>query len=317
MCRYVLLLAIITLTLSTNVSAQPATPEAAVNLFKNALKKTGNGDFDGAIEDYTRAIVLSSRIDASKYNGNRSGNSFAGADDASADNVSIVDPFTASAYTNRGVARYQKGDLEGALADLDLAIRMRPSLATAYLNRAAVHRAVGNLEAALKDLDRANALQKDFFEALSNRGSVRYDLGDTQGALSDLNRAIDLNDRVAEPFYQRGYVYLGLKNFDASMADFERAIKLAPNMAWAYQGRGTVLMCKGQMERAIESFDQAISLDPRLSWAYFNRAVSKIYLGQDPQADVAECLKLRPDLKSELETRLDLAKHLRRIARQD
>jgi tetratricopeptide (TPR) repeat protein len=71
------------------------------------------------------------------------------------------------------------------------------------------------------------------------------------------------------------------------------------------------------MERAIENFDQVIALDPTLAWAYFNRAVSKVYLGQDAQPDVAECLKLRPDLKTQLEQRLDLAEHLRRIARQD
>ena len=317
MCRYALLIAIIALTLSANVSAQPQTPEAAVNLFKNALKRTGNGDLDGAIEDYTRAIVLTSRIDVSKVNGNRSGNSFAGANEASSDNVTIVDPFTATIYSNRGLTRYKKGDIEGALADLDQAIRMRPTLATAYLNRAAVQRANGNPTAALKDLDRAIVLQKDFFEALSNRGSVRYDLGDSQGALVDLNRAIALNDRVAEPFYQRGYVYIGLKEFDAAIADFERAIKLAPDFAWAYQGRGTAWMSKGYMERAIESFDQAIANNPKLAWAYFNRAVSKVYLGLEPDSDVDECLKLRPDLKAQLDKHLDLAKQLRRIARQD
>ena len=140
MRRYALLIAIIALTLSSNVSAQQQTPEAAVNLFKNALKKTGNGDLDGAIEDYTRAIVLSSRIDATKYSGSRAGNSFSGNDGAS-DKVTVVDPFTANAYTNRGLARYKKGDIDGAIADLDEAIRIRPGLATAYLNRAAVQRA--------------------------------------------------------------------------------------------------------------------------------------------------------------------------------
>lgn len=88
-------------------------------------------------------------------------------------------------------------------------------------------------------------------------------------------------------------------------------------MAWAYQGRGTAWMYKGDMERAIESFDEAIAHDPAMAWAYFNRAVSKVYLGQDPQTDVTECVKLRPDLKPQLDQRLGLAKALRRIARQD
>ncbi|HEU4712020.1 MAG TPA: tetratricopeptide repeat protein [Pyrinomonadaceae bacterium] len=232
MRRYALYLGVLALILSSSVSAQPQTPEAAVNHFKNALKKTGNSDFDGAIEEYTRAIVLSSRLDASARPKNQ-GNSFTG--DAAGDpgdNVTIVDPFTANAYSNRGLARYRTGDLEGAIADLDQAIRIRPTLAIAYLNRAAVKRAVGESDAAMKDLDRAVALKSDFFEALSNRGSLRHDLGDPQGALVDLNRAIELNDRVAETFYQRGYVYLGLKQFDTAIANFDRALRLDANLAW-------------------------------------------------------------------------------------
>src|SRR6476619_7802651 len=125
MRRYATPFALVFLLLPITVYSQSRTPEAAVNLFKNALKKTGNGDLDGAIEDYTRAIVLSSRLDATKY-GSRSGNSFAGANESSG--VTVVDPFTANAYTNRGLARYKKGDIEGAIADLDEAIRIRPGL---------------------------------------------------------------------------------------------------------------------------------------------------------------------------------------------
>ncbi|HEX2270857.1 MAG TPA: hypothetical protein VHH35_15035, partial [Pyrinomonadaceae bacterium] len=114
-------------------------------------------------------------------------------------------------------------------------------------------------------------------------------------------------------------VYLGLKEFDTAIVDFERAIKLDPKMAWAYQGRGTAWMYKGYMENAIENFDKAIAHDPTIAWAYFNRAVSKVYLGQEAQAntDVVECLKLRPDLKSQLDHRIELARHLRRIAKPD
>ena len=60
MRRYAILFALVSLLLPATAFAQGRTPEAALNHFKNALKKTGNGDFDGAIEDYTRAITLSS-----------------------------------------------------------------------------------------------------------------------------------------------------------------------------------------------------------------------------------------------------------------
>src|SRR5687767_8347213 len=154
MRRYALFFAVVVLALSFPVSNTAQTSEAAINNFKNAMKKAGNGDLDGAIEDYTRAITLSSRRDSGKSS-NRSGNAFTGGADASSDsNIVVVDPFIANAYSNRGLARYQKGDLEGALADLNPAIRIRPTLAVAYLNRAAVQRAQMETTAAIKDLDR-------------------------------------------------------------------------------------------------------------------------------------------------------------------
>src|SRR5688572_10081132 len=249
MRHYVLFFAVVALTLSIPFSNAAQTSEAAVNNFKNSLKKAGNGDLDGAIEDHQRPITLSSRLDIGKANTTRSGNSFGRGGEASGEsNIVIVGPFIGDAYSNRGLARYQKGDLEGALADLNQAIRIRPTLAVAYLNRAAVQRAQMETMAAIKDLDRAISLDKKMFQAFSNRGSLRLDLEDYQGALADLNRAIELNDKIAEPFYHRGYVYLGLKDFDTAIVDFERAIKLAPNMAWAYQGLGTAWMFKGYME---------------------------------------------------------------------
>src|SRR5215203_6898687 len=107
MRRYAILFAVVSLLLPVTAFAQRQTPEAALNLFKNALKKTGNGDLDGAIEDYTRAITLSSRFDT---RGNSVSRSFAESSDSSSDDIRIVDPFTANAYNNRGLARFKKGD---------------------------------------------------------------------------------------------------------------------------------------------------------------------------------------------------------------
>ena len=144
------------------------------------------GDFDGAIEDYTRAITLSSTFTSGKKSDLRSSS------DNSIEDITVVDAFTANAYTNRGLARFKKGDFAGAVADYTEALRIRPGLAVAYLNRAAALRASGDTEAAIKDLDKAIAIKKDFFHAYNNRGSLHLDRGEPEAALDDLNRAIEL-----------------------------------------------------------------------------------------------------------------------------
>jgi tetratricopeptide (TPR) repeat protein len=313
MRRYAILFALVSLFLPLTVFAQ--TPEAAVNHFKNAIKKSGAGDLDGAIEDYTRAITLSSNFGTPKKGSTAVGNSFTGSADAPTEEITIVDPFTANAYSNRGLLRYQKGDYTGAIDDFNRALRIKPSLALAYLNRAAALNATGDPAAALKDLDKAIALDKDLFQAYNNRGMLNLDAGNHKAALADLNRAVELNDKVADTFYYRGTTQLALTNFDAAIADYDRAIKLDPTSAWGYQGRGTALMGKGVMLRAKDDFTRAIELNPKIAWAYFNRGLIWVFMGDESKAenDFAECLKLKPELKPELNRRVSLARALNRI----
>jgi len=93
------------------VSASAQTPNSAINHYRDGAAKVGKGDLDGAIEEYSRAIAISSRLAP------------VNSATAEANNVRVVDPFTANAYVNRGVARYRKGDFEGAKSDFDSALR--------------------------------------------------------------------------------------------------------------------------------------------------------------------------------------------------
>src|SRR5215216_1675872 len=91
MRRCALLFAVVSLWLPVTAFSQTRTPEAALNHFQNAVKKNNNGDLDGAIEDYTRAIRLSSHLDLRKSSQNNLANSFT---DYSAEAITVIDPFT-------------------------------------------------------------------------------------------------------------------------------------------------------------------------------------------------------------------------------
>jgi tetratricopeptide (TPR) repeat protein len=258
---------------------------------------------DGAIEEYSRAIALSSRLSPKA------------APDSEAARVTVVDPFTANAYANRGVARYRKGDFAGAKQDFDEALRIRPSLAQAYLNRAAAKHELGDTTGALADVDKAIASNPKMFDAYNNRGALRHDVGDLRGALADFEAAIKINPRSAESFYLRGYARIDVKDYSGAVTDFDQAIKLAPNTAaLAYQGRGTAWMFVGKLDQAIADFGEALSRDPNIVWAYFNRSLAFLVKGEEglAQADFERCIALRPELKADLEARSQLARDLHR-----
>jgi tetratricopeptide (TPR) repeat protein len=104
---------------------------------------------------------------------------------------------TASAYIERGAARFAKGEYERALADFDLAIGADPGHSGAYYNRAITRYRLNDYERDLADFNRAIQLDPRFVEAYVDRSGVRCLMGDLDGAISDSNRAIELNPRLA------------------------------------------------------------------------------------------------------------------------
>ena len=126
-CRIVLLLGLLALS-SLEVAAQ--TSRSTQECFKRGMARYEKGDYTGALDDYTRAIELSSRLGQPKPAGDwrtvadgRKASEF--------DGVRVLDPLTAQAYANRGLVRFRLGDYEGAVQDCNRALAIEPRLRTA------------------------------------------------------------------------------------------------------------------------------------------------------------------------------------------
>ncbi len=96
-----------------------------------------------------------------------------------------------SFYNNRGLARYDQGDLSNAIVDFDQAIILNPNDAIAYNNRGLARRAQGDLDDAIADFDQAIILNPDA-TAYNNRGSARKAQGDLDNAIADYQQYLDL-----------------------------------------------------------------------------------------------------------------------------
>ena len=68
-----------------------------------------------------------------------------------------LDPEDALAHYNRGVARAEKGDLEGGIEDFTQAIKFEPNNYSAFLNRGLAKRSNGDSDGAIADYTRAEA----------------------------------------------------------------------------------------------------------------------------------------------------------------
>ena len=132
----------------------------------------------------------------------------------------------ASTYIDRGIAKYQKRDLEGAMVDYNHAIELDPQSAIAYINR----------------------------------GNIKFAKGDLNGAMADYNHAIELNPKDSRAYNNRGLVEFRGGDLDGAIRQYNRAIELDPNYGLAYRNRGNAKRKKGDFNGAISDYNQAIKL---------------------------------------------------------
>ncbi|PSB04388.1 tetratricopeptide repeat-containing S1 family peptidase [Merismopedia glauca] len=212
----------------------------------------------------------------------------------------IIDlkPQNARAYINRGSARAQIKDYQGAIADFDAALKLNPKDALAYANRGAVRSDLGDTKGEIADYTQAIDLAPQVAIAYNNRGVAHYESGNKVQAEADLDKAIELDPNLPLAYNNRGMLRYYLKQYAAAAGDFSEAIRLDPQYAQAYNNRGLAIYNLGNKLGSTGDFSQAIALDPSLASAYYNRANVRSETGfkAGAIADFSKALQLDPQL---------------------
>jgi tetratricopeptide (TPR) repeat protein len=212
--------------------------------------------------------------------------------------VVAVEPMNYQARNNRAATRLDSGDADGALADADEALRLRPQYLRAYLTRGNARIAKGDTAGALADFDHFIAVNPRYANAYLVRGELRQSRGDRRGAIADFTVALQLNSRLAEAYFDRGNAYKAAGDLGAAIADYGRFIALHPASAGAYLARGNARQAGGDLRGAIADFTAALQLNPQLVDAHFNRGNARKAAGDlaGAVADYSAALELNPQL---------------------
>ena len=104
-----------------------------------------------------------------------------------------LNPNDAQAFTNRGYAWRNKGDMARALADYDQAIKLDPTAAAAFYNRGNTYHEKQEFDRAIADFDQAVKLQPNYALAYYNRGLALREKGDLDRAIADFGRVVQLD----------------------------------------------------------------------------------------------------------------------------
>ncbi len=200
-------------------------PDNAFGYYGLATSKFDDMDYDGAIEEYNKAIKIDSAYVDAYYNralAEKELEKF-GASLADFNKTILLNPKKYVAYSDRGNVKLIIEDTAGALSDYNSALKLNPEYSCAYYNRGNVKLNKIKYNEALADYTKAVELDKNYTDAYNNRGIVKYYLKDFSGSIKDYDKAIELNAKSAMTYKNRGLSKLALKDTTAACDDFYKA----------------------------------------------------------------------------------------------
>lgn len=228
--------------------------QSADDFARRAREKMDQGDFRGALEEYTNAIGLGSR--------------------------------RCELYSGRAAAWERIGKTSEAIQDLTRAIEIHPECYEAYFARGwlqlgpAVAGARRDFEAALqyaspvwkdwlpcmKLYDQTGGLVEDgpAARAAHERGAALYQKRDYRGAEAEFGEAIRLAPGVGAYWQNRGVCRRLSGRFREAVSDLTAAVKLDERNANAWRNLGLCRYGLLEWTAAVEAIEKAIELNPNL-----------------------------------------------------
>lgn len=185
------LLGLTAFTLGCSAQGKPGAAAAV-----SARARVREGDLEGALADYTKAIARN--------------------------------PRNADAYYQRSIVRGSLGDPEGALEDLTATLDLDSRHIPALYNRGVLRGGRGDLEGAFSDYSQVIELEPRHARAHANRGAVRKARGDLQGAISDFSKAISFEPAHAGTYESRAYARYEAGAWRDALADFRKRCDVSP-----------------------------------------------------------------------------------------
>ena len=203
-------------------------PECYMAYNNRGLEYYHKGDFDKAINDYSKVIEIKSTFPP--------------------------------IYNNRGIVYNDMGEYDKAINDYNIAIKLNSKFADAYYNRGNTLARKGEYNKAIDDYTKEIELDPNNATTYNNRGAIYDEEKIYDKAIADYTKAIELKPDYTIAYNNRGNIFSNEGLLDEAIADFSKIIELNPDNASSYNNRGVVYYQKGLIDKACNDFIKAADL---------------------------------------------------------
>lgn len=187
-------------------------------------------------------------------------------------------------YALRGYAYFQNKNFEMSVADYNEAIKINHDESSYYANRGIAYFMLNDFSKAIEDFSIGIKINRENPMFYFNRGNAKYQINDFSGAIADFDEAIKLNNKSFEYFANRGMAKMKVNDIEGAIKDYDESITIYDKNDNLYNERGNAKMIMRDFEGAILDFDSAISLNSTNFIYYYNRGNAKTELKKYDEA---------------------------------
>ena len=144
----------------------------------------------------------------------------------------------------------------------------RGGLGMAYLERGMLDQAQAQFEIAIK-------LYPNHHKGYYNLGLIYSRKGDLKRAMEYFERAVTLNPESIRGHYNLGTLYARQNLFDPAIRHYTKVIELDPDVVEAHYNLGLAYAMQGKLPHAIAEWEKVLQLQPRHTAARNNLAKAK------------------------------------------
>jgi tetratricopeptide (TPR) repeat protein len=242
-----------------------------------------------------------------------------------------LNPNYAEALVSRGLIRLSKENKPEAVADLELAHRLKPHIKQIWdlviglkievqkysdailllINMieidpnwekgfsllAACNQKADDSALAVESFEKVLAVKPGSAATHVNLGVALKKQGETKTAITHFKKALAIKPDYADAYYNIGTIYADQGKLEKAIAVYNQAIAIEPDYAEAFYNMGVILQEQGKLEEAIEAYTKALAIKPDHAEAYSNMGVTLQEQGKLEEAIEAynKALAIKPN----------------------
>ncbi len=257
--------------------------------YKRGLESTSSGNFNDAIQSFSKAIQMDPE-NAAIWNGNALALKalYFSKHDPNSYNESLkaydkaIELYNETLQSNPQDVNtwYYKGL---ALSDKAALIQAGESLNITSDG----DDVTGYYEEAIKAYDQATKINPVYLTAWKNKGNVLYTLAEYNESIRAYDQAIGIDQKYALAWYGKGLALTKLGDYDEAVKAYDSAIENSPDNPDIWYNKGIALSSQGKYDAAIRCYDQAIKLNQSFVEAWNGKGVAYEALGFETEANAA------------------------------